>query len=463
MTYPTSYRGRSNSTNQAARGIQNAPPATLGEFRRILRSSGSSAAFANLMAMPDSDFDRLVNRLDQRDAKQRWDNRKFFTPDPTTGKQPVKRDFGKFRSPSAVRMAARVLPRSVRLNPAARGLGLAWDVADLYGDMSSLVAVALNPGSPQGWDLHGWDLRWECTAGPYPPTRRLDANTENASPNLACLGNQTVANSLAWGSPVTTARRKLTGLWGPTPTQQNGLKAIVCFTRPGTGPTQQPEYRPAVAPSAIFAPIPNQTWEETLDPFKVPIGQFVGNPKPLPWVLVPKWSQTPHMAEQSFRGTDGRRRSHATPLWRYGTVVRPGRRKAVPKGPHVSRPPGKGEKEQKRQPPKALARAFGIATGATEAIDLIDAFYEALPKEYRLKKKPSRADDRWGYRISREPTPQEKLLQLYIHWDKVDFEAAMINVVKNHLIDGVIGTISGGADSQLRKMGGSGLSFALRG
>jgi hypothetical protein len=65
-----------------------------------------------------------------------------------------------------------------------------------------------------------------------------------------------------------------------------------------------------------------------------------------------------------------------------------------------------------------------LAHTATEAIDFIDAFHDALPSKYQAKL---------------GATPQEKAAAVYRHLDKMDVEKAILNLLINHVTDSVLG------------------------
>lgn len=83
--------------------------------------------------------------------------------------------------------------------------------------------------------------------------------------------------------------------------------------------------------------------------------------------------------------------------------------------------------KEKKATLKGAHGALGVVYGKlTEADDIIDAVYEALPKKYR-KPFASRA---------------EKLARLYRYADKIDMSDAMYNLVKAQALDYAIGKSS---------------------
>lgn len=108
-------------------------------------------------------------------------------------------------------------------------------------------------------------------------------------------------------------------------------------------------------------------------------------------------------------------------------TVTPGVRGQVASNPYIARrPPGPGVKERKVK--SNVAGLFfaiqRLAHTATEAIDFIDAFHDALPSKYQAKL---------------GATPQEKAAAVYRHLDKMDVEKAILNLLINHVTDSVLG------------------------
>lgn len=84
---------------------------------------------------------------------------------------------------------------------------------------------------------------------------------------------------------------------------------------------------------------------------------------------------------------------------------------------------------------------------ATEAADVIDALWSALPPECQSSKAFSVARPFRGSRrtdVKRyEPAAGQKLADLARCWDEVDLEAAIENLVANHVEDAIAGRVSG--------------------
>lgn len=133
---------------------------------------------------------------------------------------------------------------------------------------------------------------------------------------------------------------------------------------------------------------------------------------------------------------------------------------------HRRRRPGRGVKERK---PGSVGGTMGLVvrgllSAATEALDVLDAFHQALPGRFKTRE---RHDDRpKGDR--RFPnvgglTPQQKFRDLYRAWDKMTptqfrkfTNEALANVAKDVAEDALIGAVAGPAGKSLGKNTGFG-------
>ena len=162
------------------------------------------------------------------------------------------------------------------------------------------------------------------------------------------------------------------------------------------------------------------------DPWFLPINRPVTPPTRSPTPsLPPRGDPIPGIPERST-GT-------------YGTTsTSPNPSRPVPRT--RPRPPQQGEKEKKGAIRKGMAQLLELAYAATEVSDLIDAVYQALPK--RLQKKGL--------------TPQGKAVVLYRNADQIDLNQAVLNIVKNHFTDAVIGRANALADEGWKSTGVTG-------
>jgi len=92
--------------------------------------------------------------------------------------------------------------------------------------------------------------------------------------------------------------------------------------------------------------------------------------------------------------------------------------------------PEKGEKERKVIAQINRRSGLGLALNLlTEGKDVIDAFWDALPQRYQT---------RVGGRVT---TPTVKLQDLYRHWNEVNMDVALQNLVENQIEDAIFGAI----------------------
>lgn len=133
----------------------------------------------------------------------------------------------------------------------------------------------------------------------------------------------------------------------------------------------------------------------------------------------------------------------------------------LPGPPHKPRPPGPGEKEKKVRVPAPLMGAFRAATAVTEAIDLVDALWDALPKKHQKGvKKSGRTDKRarLGEGVAYS-TPLDKAQHILKNWKHLNPTEAVKNIMYNHFEDKVIGGLNRGADKTRDQGGGIGWTY----
>lgn len=125
---------------------------------------------------------------------------------------------------------------------------------------------------------------------------------------------------------------------------------------------------------------------------------------------------------------------------------------------HKAVPPGPGVKERKGRAAPAVAAALAAAHGFTEGVDVVDALFEALPKNLQRETKRSGRTKRGAKIGEGKPflTPLDKAMSIYRNLAHLDLNAAALNLLKNHLEDKIIGRMNAGADSfSRRNLGGS--------
>ena len=93
------------------------------------------------------------------------------------------------------------------------------------------------------------------------------------------------------------------------------------------------------------------------------------------------------------------------------------------------RPPGRRTKETKLKGNPGLAAALGFVANLNEDLkwyrDILDAFYGALPNQYKVK----------------DATVFQKANALYRHWDKVDINDAVVSVLQAYAFEKFGGNI----------------------
>ena len=167
---------------------------------------------------------------------------------------------------------------------------------------------------------------------------------------------------------------------------------------------------PNVLPMAVPEPLPATVTNPLPATFSPPVGNAVPANRPWPGAL-PRTAPGIYVKpENNVAETKWPQPGKVTvPV----VVVAP----TSVKNP-VRRPPGKHVKERKfRAAPGAIVGALGVAAGIYEdakfAQDILDAWYNALPK---YLKEP-------GLR------PDQKALALYRNYDKIDIQKAILGVM----------------------------------
>lgn len=193
---------------------------------------------------------------------------------------------------------------------------------------------------------------------------------------------------------------------------------------PAAVPAGQFDYTPPKPKKPLYIPpnrpySPAEFWPE-VDPLSLPPLAPVPTPRPLPPRL-PRIPRNPWRSptESSQRGPSTRTRARNDPRF------------------YPRRPPNKGDKEQKWSTPYAKSILAKIFSYATEVAEGIDCFWDALPKEFRTKN--ARYDQR--------------LADLYKHFDKIDLNTALYNVAVNFVEDAVVGGLIGAAQKAGLKVG----------
>lgn len=123
------------------------------------------------------------------------------------------------------------------------------------------------------------------------------------------------------------------------------------------------------------------------------------------------------------------------------------------------KPPKPKEKERKGQIQEGLGRAVQIAFAATEGSDAVDAIWDALPKEYKSRTAKSGVA-RKGAMIgegTRYSTTIDKAMAVFKYYKHLNLSDVAKNLLINHFVDKVIGTLSAkGADKLRKQLGAAG-------
>lgn len=100
----------------------------------------------------------------------------------------------------------------------------------------------------------------------------------------------------------------------------------------------------------------------------------------------------------------------------------------------------RGERTRKQKGP--LGRVLAVLDAVSEGAEVVDAFYEALPKKVQdnwdCNRNAAFIDSAGQYGIDNADC---KLGALWHNWHKVDMNKAVQNIVANHIEDKVIGGI----------------------
>jgi len=201
-----------------------------------------------------------------------------------------------------------------------------------------------------------------------------------------------------------------------------------------------PWWMPAVEPFANPA----------VNPHALPINVPVTSPKPMPYRSIPAMPVfDPYaLGTLPLRGPLPVRAISPAP-YPNGIVVRPNAPvQAAP--PHVRRPPVRGERE--RKPGSKVAPIVGrVVSPVTEAADVIQAVYDALP--WDVRRDAYRSCVAAGGSGRECMTPQRKLEVVYDNADKIDIEKAVKNIGVDIMEDAYIGELSRRANKNLRDRG----------
>lgn len=196
-----------------------------------------------------------------------------------------------------------------------------------------------------------------------------------------------------------------------------------------------PYIKPGTFPSAMPVPEPlPQVWTM---PDPLPRPGDVPVPRPVPYRVLPHWKPNPWSAP-SERTTRGPRPLPNTDPFTYGRElswdIGPGPN--IKPRPEVNPFPGRQPPGDKTKEKKLIANVSASSvTGkfiniTTETLDVLDAFYDALPKDLKLRGRP---------------TPQAKAWHVYKNFDALNAEDVVKNLISNQIEDYLYGKLGQGA------------------
>ena len=200
------------------------------------------------------------------------------------------------------------------------------------------------------------------------------------------------------------------GFYNPAGTRMTyveGYKRFVHITGTPDVPVEWPEIDPTDRPMPVPITLPDilPPW---VDPLRPP-----GRPQPEPWA--PPVRRPPELRPPADR-PETSDRGHTDP----------GSPPAPEPWTRPSRPPP-GTRERKVIARDRAARRFlgWLTSTASEAGDLLDSLYDALPERYQVDEE--------------RPNTQEKLAALYANWQHVDMAEAFENIWSNEVEDRYLG------------------------
>lgn len=302
---------------------------------------------------------------------------------------------------------SRMLRRGAKLHPVTRALDLIMSVWDVW----NLINGNKKYPPAEGWDIPpGWNFRCGSPGGNHMATRR--AVSSGTSPTICALTFQAVPNSDNTVGPTTGRSYHFGNKYAVGVSERFDYLGLISYLSPytGPGPTRRPTvdlFVPMLTEPLPFAWANSATQPKTQNKPFYPVP-----PKPPPY----KWP-TPH------------------------------------------KPPPPKTHEKKGQVAAAVGAAVKVAFAATEAVDAMEALYEALPDDIK-KRTPKSGRTRKGALIGyNQPfaTPLDKALVLWRNLRHVNMSEAVKNLIINHIVDYVIGTGSAkGADKLRKQLGASG-------
>lgn len=334
----------------------------------------------------------------------------------------------------------------LRLNPWVRAIWTLYDVYQWYQQWKAAQDVPFSFGGPN-WSVF-------CGSGsgsPYGDWASCQA--VNTSQALFAAKD----GIIPWRHPNTQWYATFRGPANDHPlfpTIKQFRTVLVYRHNVNPGPATAPDYTyiepytapPRVLPNpAVRTPSPSGTPVVTpigvpdlpvvppqLDPFALPViaplqpyravpYRLLPHRQPNPWrspVEQPTWGPLPMPAPVVLE--------QAGP-----TLVFQGGGVKVGAPPSLGRHgKGRGVKEAKVKLTRAMAISIHVGGKLTEGVDAVDALYDALPDEVK---------PHIGRHVKKTVQPHIKAKLVYRHFDKIDVQEAIINLIENEIEDRVIG------------------------
>lgn len=330
---------------------------------------------------------------------------------------------------AAARASKFAKPFAGAVLPGLRAFEFAADIADLDTPILGVPALGPLPTDYEPNPADGWVLTRECNKASN-GRQFLQVQEAAANPNLGlCLNGQVLTAMQPLGTPVNANWRTLALVQdaSPSPANPRGNFHRV-WNRPlgASKPGILPKYK--YMPRSTVEIDPNV--QRALGP-EVNIEALVHAPLVHPLVAL-----FPRVATAIAEGTTARNMTATAsvpggPPFRGGSQISsPGRRTPPPENTH------------ERKGGRGLRLVLAIADSVSEGAEVVDAFFEALPKgtqkHWGCNRRAAFIDVAGQYGIDNADC---KLKALYHNWHKVNMDTAIKNIIANHIEDKVIGGI----------------------
>lgn len=289
----------------------------------------------------------------------------------------------------------------IRRNPWLNALEFGLDLWRLQNNNNSLGQVS---------QMSGWTLQTVCAGGG--PTHYNGSIGTGPWSSTPCFGSflDSTAVPINAPFPFSWGRIRFERLTGTYSSGSPLYGTISYYHRParvaaGTRLFRQAQRTPAPRP--------------VLEPALLPILMPMPLPLPVPLALVPHRLNDPLGSQRN----NGDKRPRITPR----------------------QPPPKDTKEKKV---RALSGLVGLIQSGghvlTEALDLLEALHDALPKDYQAKA-VFKGGKWWN------ATPQAKAEAIYNNFDKMNLNDAVKNLIANEIGDRILGRANARVDQALNR------------